>query len=426
MTIDKEYLLALLLSIQKYLGESDDYVFDGSVLQELGWTNNAKSEKKLFYHLNYLTKANIIEREDDQSGFGLSRSADASLTTWSTGVPIILTASCGEFIEQLKQEINHHLFSESNISQTLEELRHLRQDMGNYNSSNFGIKLKKIHDFFLHDKLIQIIIQDLSEKSSIDPMQILKQNTDNLPDCSGKLNKMFLSYKAIEYVVEDADRLPKAEMLLHSKFHSKTAHSIYLKSGGQSRRVEDFINEYIYPLFEYLKSIALSKVPLEEKELTATQENKIFIVHGRNHNVKDKIRHFLQDDYELKTSVMDVEANAGRSLPEKFEQIANECAFAIFIMTADDSFVYKEQSDTPDTTICSKTTIYRFRQNVVLEAGYFWGRLGRNKCAFLVESKNGQVEIPSDMQGIGYIPITDDLGQTKYELTKELKQAGLI
>lgn len=425
MTIDKEYLLALLLSIQKYLGESDDYVFDGSVLQDLGWADNAKSEKKLFYHLNYLTKANIIEREDNQSGFGLSRSADASLTTWSTGVPIILTASCGEFIERLKQEINHHLFSESNISQTLEELRHLRQDMGNYNSSNFGIKLKKIHDFFLHDKLIQIIIQDLSEKSSINPMQILKQNTDNLPDCSGKLNKMFLSYKAIEYVVEDVDRLPKAEMLLHSKFHSKTAHSIYLKSGGQSRRVEDFINEYIYPLFEYLEQLVSSKVSMEEVEVGTNEKKKIFIVHGSNHDVRNKIRLFLFDDFQLESVVMDAEANYGRTLPEKFEQIANECAFAIFVMTADDCLAYRDANDTPETTIDSKQVVYRFRQNVVLEAGYFWAKLGREKCVFLVERQEG-LEMPSDIQGVGWIPITPDLGETRTQLTKELKKAGLF
>jgi len=41
----------------------------------------------------------------------------------------------------------------------------------------------------------------------------------------------------------------------------------------------------------------------------------------------------------------------------------------------------------------------RARQNVWLEIGWIWGRLGRNKVMVLCK---GDVEIPSDLRGLEY------------------------
>jgi len=56
------------------------------------------------------------------------------------------------------------------------------------------------------------------------------------------------------------------------------------------------------------------------------------------------------------------------------------------------------------------------RQNVILELGYFIGRLGRNRVAAL---KKGNLEIPSDILGVVYTPF-DDTGGWKMALAKEL------
>jgi predicted nucleotide-binding protein len=142
---------------------------------------------------------------------------------------------------------------------------------------------------------------------------------------------------------------------------------------------------------------------------------KVFIVHGQNHSVRDRIELFLVKDLRLETVVMQEEANGGRTLPEKFEDVAADCAFAVFIVTADDRF-----SD------ADGKAIVRARQNVILEVGYFWGKLGRkHKIAVLVEDAPG-LELPSDLQGIGWIPITADLAHTKERLRKELGAAGLV
>jgi predicted nucleotide-binding protein len=42
----------------------------------------------------------------------------------------------------------------------------------------------------------------------------------------------------------------------------------------------------------------------------------------------------------------------------------------------------------------------RARQNVVLELGYFLGRLGRTHVCAL---KRGELEIPSDFEGVVYV-----------------------
>ena len=142
----------------------------------------------------------------------------------------------------------------------------------------------------------------------------------------------------------------------------------------------------------------------------------VFIVHGRNHTVSKEIELFLIKELHLKTRVMESEAHGGRTLAEKFEEIAEVCNFAVFILTADDRLADPQNSK----------SIHRARQNVILEIGYFWGALGRrNNVAFLIE-KTEFMEIPSDIDGIGWIPITADLAEAKLRLRKELEKAQVL
>lgn len=59
----------------------------------------------------------------------------------------------------------------------------------------------------------------------------------------------------------------------------------------------------------------------------------------------------------------------------------------------------------------------RARQNVVFEAGYFMGKLGRNRIVIVAEHG---VELPSDMQGIVYT----DKADWRVDVLKELKEMG--
>jgi len=62
----------------------------------------------------------------------------------------------------------------------------------------------------------------------------------------------------------------------------------------------------------------------------------------------------------------------------------------------------------------------RARQNVILELGYFIGRLTRSRVCAL---KRGEVEVPSDFGGVVYTPF-DDSGGWKAALGRELEAAG--
>jgi predicted nucleotide-binding protein len=77
---------------------------------------------------------------------------------------------------------------------------------------------------------------------------------------------------------------------------------------------------------------------------------------------------------------------------------------------------------TPDDEGCEKggTAGPRARQNVILELGYFMGRLGRNRVCALM---SGEVEIPSDFGGVVYEPFDASSGW-KQKLGRELEAGG--
>lgn len=147
-----------------------------------------------------------------------------------------------------------------------------------------------------------------------------------------------------------------------------------------------------------------------EEGLVDTQSKDVFIVHGHDHGRMEAVARFLEH-IDLNPVILHERASAGATLIEKLETHA-EVAFAVVLLTPDDvgSIASDEQNLQP-----------RARQNVVLELGYFLGRLGRRKTgALLVEG----VEIPSDYSGVVYIRL-DEESAWKFQLAKELRAAGL-
>jgi predicted nucleotide-binding protein len=149
------------------------------------------------------------------------------------------------------------------------------------------------------------------------------------------------------------------------------------------------------------------------KPTKAGESGMVFLVHGHNTTVRDRISSYLAKGLGLHVKVMEAEAHSGRTLPEKFEEIAQECSFAVFLMTADDQLRTSDGRE-----------VRRARQNVVLEIGYFWGAFGRRKKVALLAEQG--IDMPSDIHGIAWIPITADLDETMLGLRKELEDAGLV
>ena len=64
-----------------------------------------------------------------------------------------------------------------------------------------------------------------------------------------------------------------------------------------------------------------------------------------------------------------------------------------------------------------KTDNTRARQNVVLETGYFMGKLGRDHVVLLADKG---IEMPSDLSGVVYT----DTGSWQFALLKEMDAMG--
>lgn len=125
---------------------------------------------------------------------------------------------------------------------------------------------------------------------------------------------------------------------------------------------------------------------------------KILIIHGRSKDWQ-KVKNWLQNELHIPdVIVMQQEVFAGLTLPEKFEKLAANIDKAIAVVTPDDIGGLVDCESFKDLRP-------RARQNIWLEIGWFWGRLGREKI--LVLSK-GDVEFPSDLTGIEVYPYLED------------------
>ena len=144
----------------------------------------------------------------------------------------------------------------------------------------------------------------------------------------------------------------------------------------------------------------------QENERTST--NEVFIVHGRDNEAKETVARFLEN-LDLTPVILHEQPNQGRTIIEKFERHAPQVGFAVALLTPDDVGALKSDE---------KNLKPRARQNVVFELGYFLGRLGRERVCALTK---GNVELPSDYDGVVYISLDD--GGWKMNLIRELKNA---
>ena len=135
--------------------------------------------------------------------------------------------------------------------------------------------------------------------------------------------------------------------------------------------------------------------------------NKIFIVHGHNEAVKEKVARFIEH-LKLEAIILHEQADRGQTIIEKFESNSYDVNFAIVLRPADDAARAKTE------TVYKK----RARQNVIFEMGYFVGLLSRSHVFMLLEDG---VEKPSDLDGIVYTSLKEDW---KNKLFKELKECG--
>ncbi|MBK9416334.1 MAG: nucleotide-binding protein [Flavobacteriales bacterium] len=104
--------------------------------------------------------------------------------------------------------------------------------------------------------------------------------------------------------------------------------------------------------------------------------------------------------------VLHEQLDKGRTVIDKLIQEGSDAGYAIALLTPDDS-----QLDGGK----------RARQNVVLELGYFMGRLGKERVRMLLK---GGIEMPTDLSGVLYERY-DEHGAWKIKLLKEIMAVGI-
>jgi predicted nucleotide-binding protein len=141
-------------------------------------------------------------------------------------------------------------------------------------------------------------------------------------------------------------------------------------------------------------------------------DRQVFIVHGRTAGgFLDRVARFVEN-LGLRPVILAEQASEGRTIIEKFEAHAVNVRYAVALLTPEDSGHGPEDDSPPHPN--------RARQNVILELGYFMGRLGRKNVVALQQEG---LELPSDILGIVYIPL-DEGRAWKTLLARELQAAG--
>jgi predicted nucleotide-binding protein len=117
-------------------------------------------------------------------------------------------------------------------------------------------------------------------------------------------------------------------------------------------------------------------------EESEAQVRRTFIVHGHDHQSLYELKNYLQNTLKLGEPVVLRETpNGGKTMIEKFEREAETVELVFVLLTPDDKAAPLADPNTEKR---------RARQNVILELGFFLGKLGRESGKILLR-KQGRI-----------------------------------
>lgn len=148
----------------------------------------------------------------------------------------------------------------------------------------------------------------------------------------------------------------------------------------------------------------------------------MFVVHGHDMDAVAQL-----DAYLTKVGVEGIVLSrlddSPQSLFQKFMSVASKARFAIVLMGSDDFGASRRQYEEPG--VADRALQFRARQNVILELGFFYGRLGWENV-FVVYREPNKVfpnfERPSDLDGVVIDSMSDPSWEEK--LGARLESAG--
>jgi predicted nucleotide-binding protein len=157
----------------------------------------------------------------------------------------------------------------------------------------------------------------------------------------------------------------------------------------------------------------LATVDAHSPRMSIAQNKKVFVVYGHDMSARTQLEAMLRR-WDLEPLILDQLVSSGQTIIEKLEENIGQANFGIILATPDDIGYAKDHEADKK---------FRARQNVVLELGMLLSKVGRSKVAILL-SQREEMEKPSDIQGLIYIPFKDNIEEGKLSLAKEMQSNG--
>lgn len=262
----------------------------------------------------------------------------------------------------------------------------------------------------------------IAEVEAFDPSQATKRFSDPavtaLQTAIGATLTAIFGHGTAEYGrYSDAAQLDHGPISMGGtwarEYRDEVAEARQYLADGKARALA-LLNEALRSLEEEIEFAAPQAVGASGSEYRAAPAQsareptrEVFVVHGHDEGARESVARYLEK-IGFKPIILHEQANMGRTVVEKIEAHGN-VDFAVVLLTPDDEGCAHGGKPEP-----------RARQNVLLELGYFIGKLGRaNVCAL----KRGVVEIPSDFAGVVWEAMENG-GSWKQALARELQAAG--
>lgn len=270
-----------------------------------------------------------------------------------------------------------------------------------------------------HYQTYEALLQKLARLLRHDELEAYNEKLIKNVDLNDFLNKSFdtqggmAGSACLEWTENDDENLALQYLLIQKMgnqdgYASNFSHTFYYSSGKIINYIHNMVRNLIIPFVRDYKQYIQSSGSTKLEVILPVSNNKIFIVHGHDHGALQTVARFLEKN-DFEAIILHEQANNGRTIIEKIEK-NSDVGFAVVLLTPDDiGRAISESENKP-----------RARQNVILELGYFIGKLGRERVCAL---KTAELEIPSDYVGVVWTEM-DKYAAWKFSLAKELKAAG--
>ena len=268
-------------------------------------------------------------------------------------------------------------------------------------SQTFDQPLKKLGRLLNHAEL-QTYNQELTKNL----------NVDEFIKTSFETQGSYVGSAKLAWPDDDLKSLG-LQLLLVQKFSESPdelidfCHTFFYSNGKFSGHIQSFVTKLIIPFARDYKAYVVNQGTINLKVFPSNTK-KVFVVHGHDAEARESVARYIEK-LGLEAIILHEQANQGRTIIEKVEH-SSDVGFAVVLLTPDDV----------GKSLLEQDLEPRARQNVLLELGYFIGRLQRSRVCAL---KKGKVSIPSDFAGVVWEEL-DEAGAWKTKLARELNAAG--